>query len=173
MLQRSSASASASCFSTKILELGVATNFSAISKCKLLLDNITNLLLDAEAEARRAAGRPPEGRRRRHRRVAVREQREGEEDVGVVVEPARPPRPRRRRDAVRGVGAEARQRALAAQQGGRGRVRGGGGRDRVGRGRRPPVLGPPAQRVSGGERPVTVPSAARFLRRSFMVSSTS
>ena len=97
MLQRSSASASASCFSTKILELGVATNFSAISKCKLLLDNITNLLLDAEAEARRAAGRPPEGRRRRHRRVAVREQREGEEDVGVVVEPARPPRPGRRR----------------------------------------------------------------------------
>ena len=96
MLQRSSASASASCFSTKILELGVATNFSAISKCKLLLDNITNLLLDAEAEARRAAGRPPEGRRRRHRRVAVREQREGEEDVGVVVEPARPPRPRPR-----------------------------------------------------------------------------
>ena len=96
MLQRSSASASASCFSTKILKLGVATNFSAISKCKLLLDNITNLLLDAEAEARRAAGRPPEGRRRRHRRVAVREQREGEEDVGVVVEPARPPRPRPR-----------------------------------------------------------------------------
>ena len=168
MLQISAASASASCFSTKILKLGVATNFSAISKCKLPLDNITNLLLDAEAEARRAAGRPPEGRRRRHRRVAVREQREGEEDVGVVVEPARP---RRCRGVVRGVGAEARQRALAAQQGGQRRVRGGG--DRVGRGRRPPVLGPPAQRVSGGERPVTVPSAARFLRRSFMVSSTS
>ena len=43
---------------------------------------------------KRCVGRPPEGRRRRHRRVAVREQREGEEDVGVVVEPARPLRPR-------------------------------------------------------------------------------
>lgn len=131
--------------------------------------------MGAAGEAERAPDRP-EG----PCRAAVPEQQQ--EDVGAVLdEPALPPRGRR--DAVRGVGQEARQRALAARQGpervrgGRGGGAGGGGGRVGGRGRQAPddeLLGSPAQRVGrGGERAVSCSACVCCVTVIVLLSSVS